>query len=282
MEQVTHIIQKEIGKQPYEIKTLYGGDINEVYHCIFENQEIVIKLNIESTFPKMFEKEKKGLELLSTSTFLVPNIIAVGSFENKEYLILEYIPLGKKINWEIFGEKLAKLHQITNNQFGLDYDNYIGSIVQKNNFHENWKEFYANKRILYLSSIARDKGLLNKSDCIELEKICSKLEDIIPKTNPSLIHGDLWSGNLICNAENQPVLIDPAVYYGHPEMDWAMLRLFGNYPSVAFEVYCEKNNLEKGFEKRKEIHQLYPLLVHLILLGRGYYESVINTVKKFN
>ena len=249
MEPVVHIIQKEIGKLPHEINALSGGDINEVYHCIFENQEIVIKLNIASAYPEMFEKEKKGLELLSTSTFRVPNPIAVGSFESKDYLILEYIPLGKVINWEIFGEKLAKLHQIANDQFGLDHDNYIGSIIQKNNYQKNWKEFYASQRILYLSAIARDKGLLNKSDCIELELLCSKINEIIPLTNPSLIHGDLWSGNLICSANNQPVLIDPAVYYGHPEMDWAMLSLFGSYPSVAFEVYCEKNNLEKGFEK---------------------------------
>ena len=113
------------------------------------------------------------------------------------------------------------------------------------------------------------------------KKICSKLEDILPKTDPSLIHGDLWSGNLISDQNNYPVLIDPAVYYGHPEMDWAMLSLFGNYPTIAMEKYSEIKTMEKGFEKRKEIHQLYPILVHLILFGSGYYGSLKNIIKKF-
>ena len=109
-----------------------------------------------------------------------------------------------------------------------------------------------------------------------------KLNELIPDTKPSLIHGDLWSGNLISDKNNEPVLIDPAVYYGHPEMDWAMLSLFGNYPTVAMEKYNEISSIEKDFEKRKELHQLYPLLVHLILFGKGYYRSVMSIIEKFN
>ena len=279
---INKILQKVIAKTPKNIQLLTGGDINQVYRCTFDKQDLVVKLNSANKFPNMFEKEKKGLELLAKSTFKIPKPIAFGTLENYDYLILEYIHPGNSINWEMFGEKLAHLHNLTNPKFGLDYDNYIGSLLQKNSYKNSWEEFYTNHRILYLTSVARDKELLNKSDCIEIEKICAKLEDIIPKTDPSLIHGDLWSGNLISDKNNYPVLIDPAVYYGHPEMDWAMLSLFGNYPTAAMEKYNEIKTMEKGFEKRKEIHQLYPILVHLILFGSGYYESVINTVKKFN
>ena len=98
---------------------------------------------------------------------------------------------------------------------------------------------------------------------------------------PSLIHGDLWPGNLIYDQQNNPVLIDPAVYYGHPEMDWAMLSLFGTYPEVAIRSYCELYYLEKGYKDREEIYQLYPLLVHLILFGKSYYSQVKKIINKF-
>ena len=109
----------------------------------------------------------------------------------------------------------------------------------------------------------------------------TQLDTLLPECKPSLIHGDLWSGNLIYDRQNSPVLIDPAVYYGHPEMDWAMLSLFGNYPEVAFRSYCELNYLEKGFKDREGIHQLYPLLVHLILFGKSYFNQVYSIIKKF-
>ena len=126
-----------------------------------------------------------------------------------------------------------------------------------------------------------DQGLFEKKHCVWMEMLCQKLDEIIPKCNPSLIHGDLWSGNLLSNISGQPVLIDPSVYFGHPEMDWAMLGLFGNYPKLAMSSYQEINPLENGFNKRRDIHQLYPLLVHLILFGKGYLSGIISTLKKY-
>ena len=282
LDNINHIIQKEMGIIPEEIQPLSGGDINQVYHCIIKKKEVVIKLNIANKYPKMFEKESKGLQLLSASKFKIPLPIANGKYENHDYLILEYIKPGKEINWEKFGENLANLHQITNENFGLDYDNYIGSLYQKNSFENTWEGFYCNNRLLFLIEKARDLKLLTKYECDKVEKLCNQLNSLLPKTSPSLIHGDLWSGNLICDLENNPVLIDPAVYYGHPEMDWAMLCLFGNYPNIAFEKYNEIIKLEPGFNERKELHQLYPLLVHLILFGNSYYSSVMNIITKYN
>jgi len=279
---VNKILQKVIANTPKNIQLLTGGDINQVYHCTFDKQDLVVKLNSANKFPNMFEKEKKGLELLAKSTFKIPKPIAFGTLENFDYLVLEYIQPGSSINWEIFGFKLAQLHKITHSQFGLDHNNYIGSLEQNNNYKSTWEEFYSNFRLLPLTEKARDQQLILKSDVNKIEKLCLKLNELIPNTKPSLIHGDLWSGNLISDKNNEPVLIDPAVYYAHPEMDWAMLSLFGNYPTIAIEKYNEINPIEKDFEKRKEIHQLYPLLVHLILFGKGYYRSVMSIIEKFN
>lgn len=279
---INKILKKVIAKTPKNIQLLTGGDINQVYHCTFDKQDLVVKLNSANKFPNMFEKEKKGLELLAKSTFKIPKPIAFGTLENFDYLVLEYIQPGSSINWEIFGEKLAELHRKTSTNFGLNYNNYIGSVQQINNCENTWEEFYSNFRLLPLTAKAIDLQLILKNDVSKIEKLCLKLNELIPSTKPSLIHGDLWSGNLICDIKNNPVLIDPAVYYGHPEMDWSMLSLFGNYPTIAMEKYNEINPIEKDFEKRKEIHQLYPLLVHLVLFGKLYYNSIMKIVNKFS
>ena len=282
IKEIENIVWKEFGKKPSTVNSLSGGSINRVYHLVIGKVEFVIKINLSNRFPNMFEKEKKGLELLAKSSFKIPKPIAFGTLENFDYLVLEYIQPGSSINWEIFGFKLAQLHKITHSQFGLDHNNYIGSLEQNNNYKSTWEEFYSNFRLLPLTEKARDQQLILKSDVNKIEKLCLKLNELIPITKPSLIHGDLWSGNLISDKNNEPVLIDPAVYYAHPEMDWAMLSLFGNYPTIAMEKYNEINPIEKDFEKRKEIHQLYPLLVHLILFGKGYYRSVMSIIEKFN
>jgi len=279
---ISEIIEHETGSVPHKIIRLQGGDINQVYHCFTKNNQLVVKVNIAGKFPNMFEKEKKGLELLKPSNFLIPKIFSIGSFRKLDYLILEYIKPGKAINWEKFGENLANLHQLSNNKFGLGYDNYIGSIHQINTYENNWLNFYTNHRIIHLMIVARNKNLLNYQDCRKIESMCGSFKDFIPFTLPSLLHGDLWSGNIICSENGSPVLIDPAVYFGHPEIDWAMLDLFGNYPQYSFEIYNEINPLEKGFEERKSIHQLYPLLVHLVLFGRSYYSSVMSKVKWYS
>ncbi|MBH18826.1 MAG: hypothetical protein CL851_00195 [Crocinitomicaceae bacterium] len=278
---ISEIIEHETGSVPHKIIRLQGGDINQVYHCFTKNNQLVVKVNIAGKFPNMFEKEKKGLELLKPSNFLIPKIFSIGSFRKLDYLILEYIKPGKAINWEKFGENLANLHQLSNNKFGLGYDNYIGSIHQINTYENNWLNFYTNHRIIHLMIVARNKNLLNYQDCRKIESMCGSFKDFIPFTLPSLLHGDLWSGNIICSENGSPVLIDPAVYFGHPEIDWAMLDLFGNYPQYSFEIYNEINPLEKGFEERKSIHQFYPLLVHLVLFGRSYYSSVMSKVKRY-
>tara|TARA_B100000963_G_scaffold245403_1_gene214845 strand:+ start:100 stop:948 length:849 start_codon:yes stop_codon:yes gene_type:complete len=279
---INQIIELHFGREPTQIVKLTGGDINEVYQVILQKKSVVIKINNKQLLPQLFEKEKQGLELLSKSKFIVPKPIKTGSIDDTQFLIMDYIEQGSELNWAVFGEKLAQLHRVEGKYFGLDHNNYIGSIEQINQECGAWSEFYTNHRLLALTAKARDKGLFEKKHCIWVEKLCQRLDELIPTCKPSLIHGDLWSGNLLNHASGHPVLIDPAVYYGHPEMDWAMLSLFGSYPSIAFESYNENIAIEKGFEQRKEIHQLYPLLVHLVLFGKEYYNPVTKIVNKFS
>ena len=279
---INDIILSQFGEKPKQISILNGGDINQVFKVELYNQNLVVKLNNSKDLPQLFEKEKKGLELLSQSNFIIPKAHLYGTYTSYDFLIIDYIENGRNLNWGDFGEKLAQLHQIEGKHFGLDHDNYIGSLMQVNEQCNDWIEFYTNHRLLALTAKARDQGLFEKNHCIWVEKLCQKLNEVIPTYNPSLIHGDLWSGNLLTDRSGQPVLIDPAVYYGHPEMDWAMLSLFGNYPEEAMRSYLNISNLEVGFEHRKEIHQLYPLLVHLLIFGIGYRQSILSVLKKFS
>ena len=278
---INNIIERHFGREPSQIVKLTGGDINEVYQVFLKEKSVVIKINNSQSIPQFFEKEKQGLELLSKSTFVVPKPIKTDSIDNLQYLIMDYIEQGSELNWAVFGEKLAQLHQIQEKYFGLDHNNYIGSLKQVNQECGAWSEFYTNHRLIALTAKARDQGLFEKKHCNWVEKLCQRLDELIPACKPSLIHGDLWSGNLLIDSSGHPVLIDPAVYYGHPEMDWAMLSLFGSYPVEALDHYQNLHPLEKGLNERKDIHQLYPLMVHLILFGKGYLNGVESTLKKY-
>tara|TARA_B100000242_G_scaffold149624_1_gene106729 strand:+ start:6659 stop:7516 length:858 start_codon:yes stop_codon:yes gene_type:complete len=274
IETAKQIIKQELNSNIKELSQLGGGSINSVFLVELEKSKIVLKINDSLRFPGMFENEKKGLLKLNASGVQTPQVIFERSKDNLAFLALEYIPNGNFGNWELFGEKLAALHTNKNEFFGLDYDNYIGSLRQVNKKENNWKGFYSNQRLLHLTKFAFDKELLSKTDSKKMEELCNKLDTYLPFAKPSLIHGDLWSGNLIFDGQGKPVFIDPAIYYGHPEMDWAMLSLFGSYPETAIKSYCNIIPLENNYFEREKIYQLYPLLVHLILFGRSYYRDI--------
>jgi len=232
----------------------------------------------------MFELEAEGLSLLRSTEFTIPNVIATGEYLDYNYLILAFIETlpANKTQWDVLGRKLAMMHRISQKEFGLDRSNYIGSLTQKNNKEETWSEFYANNRVIALSEIAFNKGLISKKIIKYSEALCNKLNDLVPAEQPALLHGDLWQGNLLCGLDSEPALIDPAVYFGHREMDLAMIFLFGSIPSKAIEEYNLIYKLEKGWKERMDIHQLYPLLVHLVIFGSGYQSAFESIVKKYN
>ena len=227
----------------------------------------------------MFECEAKGLQLVAaTDSFRIPKVIGVGKVTPYCYLLLEYIDAAPKASdfWESFGVQLAQLHKTTNPFFGLDSDNYIGSLPQYNSCKiTDVTQFYIEKRLEPQFKLATENGFLFK----ELSAFYKNIENEIPKEPPALIHGDLWNGNYLVDDTGNPCLIDPAVAFAPREMDLAMMQLFGGFPNVVYTVYDTTFSLEKGWKKRIELWQLYYLLVHLNLFGSSYY-NIANTIVK--
>ncbi len=276
-----HHISDELNIQGFA--PVYGGDINESFKLITNKGNFFIKLNDNSLFPGMFEKEAAGLKLLKeTNTLYIPEVIMNGQLEDTSYLVMEFIENDgnkKATFWMDFGRKLAEMHRHTNRFFGLDYDNYIGSLLQINTPDTSWTNFFIENRLKYQLKIALNKGHFTPKDIEEFEKLFELLPHILPDELPNLIHGDLWSGNFICSKKFGAVLIDPAVYYGNREMDLAMTQLFGGFDDEFYLAYHDNFPLKNGWQQRIKIYQLYPLLVHVNLFGGSYIHSVMNNLR---
>ncbi|MDC7994583.1 fructosamine kinase family protein [Altibacter sp. HG106] len=279
-----HILS-EIAKQHQwhiiKAKPLSGGDINAVYLLECSEIFVVVKLNQSNAFPGMFFAEAKGLSLLASSnSFRIPEVLATGQCDEYDYLCLEYIPnrAPKAAFWKQFASKLASLHSVTSPQFGLDHDNYIGSLPQQNATQPDAASFYLEER---LQPQLAQSGVLG----FTFPKAASAFKNIakeIPQEPASLIHGDLWSGNFLASETGEPVLIDPAVGYAPREMDLAMMALFGGFPAEVFDHYTEQFPLESGWKDRQELWQLYYLWVHLNIFGRSYYGRVADILKRYS
>lgn len=280
---LTTLLESRLNQQIRNISTMHGGDINQVYLIETPENSYVLKRNSKERFPGMFVKEARGLNILAGSGLRTPKVSDVFEDASDQYLLLERIREERAggFMWKRFGKQLALTHRKTAAQFGLDHDNYIGSLVQKNEQLDTWAEFFAEKRILPLAREARDKGLLDKQLLLELEKLLGKWPELIPVEQPALLHGDLWSGNLLSGRGQEPVLIDPAVYYGHREMDLAMTAMFGGFDPLYLETYHESFPLETGWESRFALHNLYPNLVHLLLFGRVYLSNIASVVSRY-
>lgn len=261
-------------------KPLSGGDINDVFMLKCAEGNFVAKINKTDKFPNMFKAEAKGLSLLKSSkSFRIPEIVGTGNIENSSYLLMEYIPAGQPSHdfWKVFAVKLSSLHKSTNDSFGLNYDNYIGSLPQQNNWCNSASEFYISQRLEPQFKIAIDNGYyFNK-----LDLFFKNIVNEIPNESPSLIHGDLWSGNYLALKNGQPALIDPAIAYAPREMDIAMMKLFGGFPEETFTHYNTSFPLIEGWAQRISLWQLFYLLVHLNLFGRSYLPQVKNIVTQF-
>lgn len=260
---------------------VHGGDINNVY-CLFTSQgKYFLKVNDKDKYPAMFEKEASGLDMLRKhSSLIIPQVIKYGECDNKQYLLLEWLEKGSpsQTMWEDFGSALATMHKQPQPYFGLEEDNYIGSLKQKNSPHDEWHSFYTECRIMPLVKILFNSGSYSLADMNNAGFFCKSLNNIFPEELPALLHGDLWAGNfLICSSGNASIL-DPAVYFGHREMDIGMTKLFGGFDHHFYKAYNETHPLEKGWEKRLEVTQLYPLLVHAVLFGGHYVTATKNII----
>lgn len=261
-----------------------GGSINYAYKVTAPERTLFVKSNAKSRYPGMFEAEIEGLDLLrKNSDFFIPQTHGVVEVDNHAFLFMEYLDsaVPNEDFWESFGRRLADLHSHSSDSFGLPSQNYIGSLPQDNSSSYSWIEFFANYRLRPLIRMAVDSHALTSSDLIMFESLEKKLEDYFPSEAPSLLHGDLWSGNYMCSADGEPCLIDPAVYYGHRYMDLGMMKLFGGFDQKAMISYAEVFPLEPSWNEGTEVANLYPLLVHLVLFGGGYLGSVRNVLKSF-
>ena len=283
------IIQILTSEQKKEVrifasKPLRGGSINSAARIETSLDNYFVKWNRADAFPEMFEKEAKGLEILrSVGQLRIPQVKFADSAGVHSFLVLEYLEkASNKINfWQHFGTGLAKLHKTSTDYFGLDHDNYIGSLPQSNRKKGNWIDFFIEERISFQLRLARDSHLIDSAILSASERLFKQLNEFIPVEPPALLHGDLWSGNFIVGDKGEACLIDPAVYYGHREMDIAMTRLFGGFDPTFYEAYNQEYPFEKGWEQRMDVCNLYPLLVHVNLFGGGYVSQVASILKRF-
>ncbi|HYG55202.1 MAG TPA: fructosamine kinase family protein [Burkholderiales bacterium] len=215
----------------------------------------------------MFACEAEGLRALRDAGVRAPEPYAHGIRGNSAFIEMERLELGAPPDWEAMGRMLASLHRHNHDRFGWASDNWIGLSPQQNGWSANWTEFFLEKR---LKPQAKKCGLLERLP--DLEQILGS-----HRPRPSLLHGDLWSGNAGFTPEG-PVLFDPAVYYGDREADLAMTELFGGFPGTFYEAYNDALPVPDGYEKRKHLYNLYHLLNHLNLFGGGYRAQVEATL----
>ncbi len=277
-----HTILQQENLKLLNYRPLYGGDINDVFLLETDKGNLVLKTNEANRFPNMYKAEANGLQLLkNTKTFTIPEVILFGETEKHSYLLLEYINPGtKNPNFnQTFGHQLAAMHQTTASHFGLDHDNFIGSLPQINDGRiTHPAEFYVEKRLKPQLHLAAQNRFTFKN----MDTFFKNISNEIPIEPPALIHGDLWNGNYLVDTSGNPCLIDPAVCFTSREMDLAMMQLFGGFSDEVFHAYNDALPLEKNWKNRSDLWQLYYLLVHLNLFGSGYYNQVNTIIKKYS
>jgi len=284
-----NLIDEKLSSSSSRLSTIGGGSINDTFRIEASDSRFFCKVNSAKKFPGLFEKEKSGLLFLqSRNVIRVPQVIWCGEHENMQVLILEWIEQGIRSDafWKKFGEQLARLHRPSDRDgqaavFGFHEDNYMGALPQRNTWTANWIEFFIHCRLQPQLDLAEKSGLIKKNDIDQFHRLYQKLEEIFPTEPPCALHGDLWSGNFLCSDSSEPVLIDPAVYYGHRCMDLGMTKLFGGFDKQFYDAYGHHFPLPKNFEEQADVCNLYPLLIHLNLFGSGYLNSIRTILKAY-
>lgn len=279
---------REVNNRRVKIKyhtDLQAGTFNKT--CLLETSAgtYFLKHNQLNQYPKIFEKEAKGLRLLAaTETVCVPEVIFYDQSSSESFILLEYIHPAEQNEtfWDNFGRTMAKLHQRSNDYFGLDHDNYIGPMQQINIPHELWTDFFVEERLERLVKKARDEKMIDNSLVSNFDNLYSNLTEFFPPEPPALLHGNLWDRNYIASYHGDACVVDPSVYYGHREMDIAMTHLIDDFDERFYDTYNETAPLEEGWKERMDIYNLYPLLVLLHLGHYEYIEQINKTLKRFS
>ncbi|MEM9771314.1 MAG: fructosamine kinase family protein [Cyanobacteria bacterium P01_D01_bin.73] len=261
-----------------ERRSVGGGCINQAY-CLTESasgRAFFVKLNRAERLD-MFEAEALGLqEMRQAQAIAIPKPLCWGVADSYAYIVLEWLELGGRGagSWEAMGRELAAMHrwqseaQRENLRFGWTRDNTIGATPQPNGWMDDWAEFFRDRRLEFQLKLARRNG----GNFPWGDQVLAAVPKILAghDPQPSILHGDLWSGNAAIAVDGQPVIFDPATYWGDREADLAMTELFGGFPAGFYRGYNGEWPLDVGYEQRKTLYNLYHILNHFNLLGGGY------------
>ena len=264
-------------------RSVGGGSINLSAVICSGNSTYFLKTN-HRNFADMFEAEADGLrELGKPGVIAVPDVICTGETNNRTFIVMECISMGSGLagSAEALGSSLAELHKVNQSQFGWFRDNTIGATKQINTESNNWIDFYREHRLLFQLSLAQENGYGGELQKLGLQ-LCDNLESFFLDYSPapSLLHGDLWSGNYSYTDDGRPVIFDPAVYYGDREADIAMTELFGGFSPVFYQAYNDVSPLDEGYQIRITLYNLYHILNHLNLFGSGYHSQSVGMMKQ--
>lgn len=268
-----------IGQKIINSRTVSGGDVAQA--SLIETSGGLRFFLKTSPQAGLFDKEVQGIrELRRAGVFRLAEVV----YTDAHCMVLEWIDTGTKDPdfFERFGQLLAQLHRTTAPEYGYSDDNFLGRTPQPNRAEgiekTHWPSFYWHKRLRWQLALAEDNGLVSDTLVRHMAHIEDRIEAILaaPAEAPSLLHGDLWAGNYIVSRQQEPVLIDPAVYYGHREAELAMTRLFGGFRAEFYQAYERTWPLAPGADYRMPIYQLYHVLNHLNLFGKSYLPQAEN------
>jgi len=267
-------IDKAIGEttgrsfRTHSARAVGGGCINDAYQLSDGQRRYFVKLN-QAARLSMFEAEAEGLQaIVASRSILAPSPVCWGTQGDTAYLVLEHLDLGGSGSAERLGRELAQMHRQTRSRFGWQRDNTIGSTPQPNAESADWVDFWRSQRLDHQLRLATGRGGRLRGGEALLEALPAFFTDYQPV--PSLLHGDLWSGNYAYCDDDRPVIFDPAVYYGDRETDLAMSELFGGFPAAFYAAYDEAWPRDPGYPTRKTLYNLYHILNHFNLFGGGY------------
>lgn len=273
------------------MQRISGGGINDAYRLVLNDglDSVFMKANRKENLA-FFEAEAVGVDAIAeTKAIGVPQVLGMGTDEERDcsFLLLEYMAEQKPVEdyWEIFARQLAQFHRadvevIFDKGFGFREDNFIGARMQKNAPRESWIAFFRDCRLTPQFEDA--VHYFDTADRKRMDYFLEHLDDFLTEPEyPSLLHGDLWSGNFLTGNDGRAWLIDPAVYVGNREVDIAMTELFGGFSQEFYVAYREAASLQDGYEDRKDIYNLYQLLNHLNMFGRSYLPAVLRIVWRY-
>jgi fructosamine-3-kinase len=279
---LARIIEEHLGERLLSVRSLGGGCIGEVYRVELEDgTRLVAKVDREGA--SHLEREAYMLRYLRERTELpVPEV-----FHGSETLLLmEFVEGESRFSGGAerhAAELLAGLHGISAEAYGHERDTLIGTLDQPNPWTESWVEFFREQRLLYLARVAHEAGRLPNEDLAKVESLAERLEEYLEEPErPSLIHGDVWSANVLAWGDRISAFLDPAIYHADPEIELSFISLFNSFGGRFFERYGEIRPIRPGFfELRRDLYNLYPLLVHVYFFGGGYLDSVRATLHRF-